>query len=422
MAALTVRGTVRVPGDKSVSHRSLMLSALAEGESRITGILRSADVLSTAEVLRRLGASIPPLSDDFAVEGVGLRGLRAPSGDLDCGNSGTTTRLMSGIVAGYPFRSRFVGDASLSRRPMRRVARPLGAMGARFEFEGGDGLPMSVTGGPLRPVDWTSEAASAQIKSAILLAALVGGVPATVREPAPSRDHSERMLRGRGVTVRSEGAITSIEPAERLRSVDVAVPGDPSSAAFFVALATLADDGALEIPGALLNPTRSGFLGAMRRMGASIEVVDRSDVGGEETATLRVRPARLEATRVEEAEVPSMVDELPLLACVAARAEGTTEIRGASELRVKESDRITAVVTNLREIGVEAEELPDGMRVTGSDRPLRGTVRAHADHRLAMGFGILGALPGSEIRIDDPACVSVSYPGFWDDLARVTAR
>jgi 3-phosphoshikimate 1-carboxyvinyltransferase len=229
------------------------------------------------------------------------------------------------------------------------------------------------------------------------------------------------MLRARGVIVRSEETVTSIEPAESIAAMDVIVPGDPSSAAFFAGLAALGSDGELELPGVLANPTRTGFFSALRRMGAHVEERDRTDQGGEDLATFVVAPRELVATTVEGPEVPSMVDELPLLACVAARANGTTEIRGASELRVKESDRIAAVVANLRAIGANAEELPDGMRITGSKLPLRGSVRTHGDHRLAMAFGILGALPGCEIRVDDPKCVEVSYPNFWTDLARVTS-
>ncbi|HET7550157.1 MAG TPA: 3-phosphoshikimate 1-carboxyvinyltransferase [Gemmatimonadaceae bacterium] len=418
---MRVEGKVRVPGDKSISHRSLMLAALAEGGSTIRGILDSADVQSTAAVLRALGVRIPPLSAEFSVLGKGARSFSEPTADLDCGNSGTTTRLMSGIASACPFTSRFTGDASLSRRPMLRVARPLGAMGARFEFEGGDGLPMRITGGPLVPITWTTEAASAQIKSAILLAGIAANVEVEVREPSRSRDHTERMLAAQGAKVVVNGSAVQLAPpaSGRLGPLCIAVPSDPSSAAFLAALAALADEGAMELPDVCLNPTRTGFFRALQLMGARVETGGARLEGGEDVGTVTVHPSRLRGIDLPVEDVPSMIDELPLLACVAARAEGSTRVRGAAELRVKESDRIATVVSNLRAIGVAAEEAPDGFTVTGSDRPLAGRVRTLGDHRIAMAFGVLGAIPGNDIEIDDPSCVSVSYPAFWDDLRRV---
>lgn len=424
-ARLVVSGELRVPGDKSISHRALMCAALAEGRSTITGLLRSADIESTARVLRTLGHAIPELADEMVIDGSGLspsHASRVTSHNLDCGNSGTTTRLTMGIVSARPGAHRFTGDASLSRRPMRRVARPLEAMGARVELaEGHDGLPLVVHGARLRPVRWTLEAASAQIKSAILLAGLCGGVPVVVREPASSRDHTERMLRAQGIAVRTEGDRIALEPAARLAPLELAVPGDPSAAAFFAALGALADSGELVLRDVGLNPGRAGFVAVLRRMGAALAVEPRADAAAEPLGDLVVRPAALRATTIEGDEVPSLIDELPVLACVAARAEGETVIRGAGELRVKESDRIRAVVENLRAVGVEAEELPDGMRIRGTRAPLSGDIRTHGDHRLAMAFGVLGATPGAAIRIDDRACVAVSYPAFWEDLDRVAA-
>lgn len=420
MASLIVSGELRVPGDKSISHRSLILAALADGPSRVTRILQSADVKSTAGVLRSLGTDVPDLSADVVVRGRGAGAFRAPSGSLDCGNSGTTTRLMAGVVSALPISATFVGDASLSRRPMRRVARPLEAMGARFELPPHGGLPMTVHGGSLHAIEWESEVASAQIKSAILLAALVAGVRATVTEPAKSRDHTERMLAARGVVLETTERRVSIAAGSSVVAMDTEVPGDPSSAAFFAGLAALASQGELALRHVCVNDTRTGFLREIQRMGADIDFIATRVEGGESIADLVARPGRLRGITVREHEVPSMIDELPLLACIAARAEGETVITGASELRVKESDRIAAVVSNLRAIGVTAEELPDGMRVTGSDRPLRGRVVTHGDHRLAMSFGVLSALPGNAIDIDDPDCVAVSYPGFWDDLRRST--
>ncbi len=417
---MRVQGTVKVPGDKSISHRSLMLAALAEGRSTILGILDSADVRSTASVLRALGAGIPPISGRIAVEGRGVRSFRAPAEDLDCGNSGTTTRLMAGVASACPFTSRFVGDESLSRRPMRRVARPLGAMGASFDFESGDGLPMRVTGGSLGPITWTSEAASAQVKSAILLAGVAANVEVEVREPGRSRDHTERMLASLGASVTIQGSSVRLCPPRegRLAPLHITVPADPSSAAFLAAVAALADEGSIALTDVCLNPTRTGFFRVLQLMGAGVEMGTTRAEGGEDVGTVTVHASRLVGTELPAEEVPSMIDELPLLACIAACAEGTTRVSGAAELRLKESDRITLVVSNLRALGATAHESPDGFTVEGSDRPLAGRVRTRGDHRIAMAFGVLAALPGNLIEIDDPACVAVSYPAFWDDLRR----
>ena len=417
---MRVSGRLRVPGDKSISHRALMLAALGDGPSRIDGLLPSADVHSTAGMLRALGVTVPDVSPNgITVQGVGLHGLRAPTIELDGGNSGTSTRLMAGVLAASPFRSRVIGDASLSKRPMQRVATPLTAMGARFEFARGDGLPMTIHGGALRGLTWFSETASAQVKSALLLAGLVAGVPVEVHEPAATRDHSERMLRGRGIDVRSEGTVATLLPGATLGALDTRVPGDPSSATFFAALAALASAGEIEIERVCTNPTRTGAFRVLERMGARLGWEDMRDEGGEPVATLVAAPRRLAGTVIAPHEVPSLIDELPMLACVAARAAGETRVTGAGELRVKESDRIATVVHNLRAIGADAEELADGFVVRGSERPLAGRVVTHGDHRIAMAFGVLGAVPGNEIVVDDPSCVAVSYPNFWTDLTRV---
>ncbi|HZE09728.1 MAG TPA: 3-phosphoshikimate 1-carboxyvinyltransferase [Gemmatimonadaceae bacterium] len=420
MASLKVAGAIRVPGDKSISHRALILASLADGESRVTGILDSEDVRSTAGVLKALGVGIPELSGDMRLAGVGLRRLRAPTTALDCGNSGTSTRLLAGVVAGHPFSARFEGDASLSRRPMKRIAEPLSCMGARFEFERGDGLPMTIHGSDLRGIDWDTRSASAQTKSAILLAGLVSGVEVRVTESTPSRDHTERMLQAMGLDVENAGNQVCLRPAQRLAPLDIAVPADPSSAAFFIALASLASDGELELTDVCLNPTRNGFVEAMRQMGANITVQDRMSAGGEEYGTLIVRPARLGSLRVTAAQVPALIDELPLLACVAAGAGAELEVSGAEELRVKESDRISAVVQNLRRVGADAEELPDGFRVHVAPREFSGVVDSRGDHRIAMAFGVLSAATGNRITIVDPGCVAVSYPEFWEDLRKVS--
>lgn len=419
---LTVRGRIRAPGDKSISHRALIFAAMADGRTRIRDILPSADVHATAGALRAMGVDIPALSADFVVHGRGLSALHSPETPFDCANSGTTTRLLAGLLAGLDGReARFEGDASLSRRPMKRVAAPLTAMGARITFEGEaghDGLPMRVQGAALHGVQYVNSHASAQVKGALLLAGLAAGVEVAVDEPQRSRDHSERMLRARGVEVITTESGVRLPAGQRLHAADVSVPSDPSSATFFVALAALAGSGELQLDDVCLNPTRTGAFDVLRRMGANIEISDERTVGGEQIGTLIVRPSVLRGTRVDGAEIPRCIDELPMLACLATRAEGETLIADAHELRVKESDRIRAVVLNLRALGAEVEEFPDGMRVVGSTQPLVGHVVTHGDHRLAMAFGVLGALPGNHITIDDPGCVAVSYPTFWRDLAQ----
>ena len=412
---MTERGVVRVPGDKSISHRALILGSLAEGRSRISGILDSADVNSTASVLRSLGVALPDLTSSFAFSGKGLRGLRAPGSALFAGNSGTTVRLMAGVLAAHPFASRLEGDASLSRRPMRRIAEPLTAMGARFEFARDDGLPMTIHGGVLSGISWNTRAASAQTKSAILLAGLSGGVQVTVIESQKSRDHTERMLTSLGAPVETQGTTVSLSPVDAIAPVDLTVPGDPSSAAYLVAFAVLGG-GAVTIPGVCINPTRAGFIDTLIEMGARIECGEKSAVAGDAVATVRATRSSLRDHTVDPSRIASMIDELPLLACVAAASRIALEVRGAHELRVKESDRIAVVVRNLRAIGVEADELEDGFIVRARSKKLAGRITTEGDHRIAMSFGVLAALPGSSIDIDDPDCVSVSYPGFWNDL------
>jgi 3-phosphoshikimate 1-carboxyvinyltransferase len=415
----TVHGTVTVPGDKSISHRALILAALSIGPTRISEILDSADVQSTAGALRALGAPIPALSRDFVVTGRGAASLRAPGKPLDCGNSGTTARLLAGVVAGARLNATFVGDASLSRRPMRRIAEPLRAMGAVVDLPPHGGLPMTVSAKALHDIEWDSPVASAQVKSAILLAALASGVRARVSEPNLSRDHTERMLVARGVTLLSSGASIELPEDQHLTATDVRVPGDPSSAAYFIALGVLADRGEVRVSDVCLNETRTGFLDALLRMGADLSISEQRIEGEETVGTVTARPSTLHGIAIAPREVPSMIDELPLLACVAARADGETLVEGASELRVKESDRIAAVVANLRAIGADAQERADGFRISGSRGKLAGRVHATGDHRLAMAFGTLGAVGGNRIEVDDPDCVAVSYPGFWSDLRRV---
>ena len=416
---MKTRGTVRVPGDKSISHRALILAALATGKSHIRGILLSDDVRSTAGVLRQLGVDVPDLSGEITISGVGLQGLVASHAALQCGNSGTTARLLAGVVSAYSFASRFEGDASLSQRPMQRIADPLTAMGARFEFERGDRLPMTVHGGNLSGLAWSTRAASAQTKSAILLAALVARVPVSVRESGKSRDHTERMLASLRVPITIDNLSISLSPVRELAPLDIDVPADPSSAVYLTALASLASEGEVRLPDVCINPTRTGFFDVLRQMGGSVRYVGKRCVAGDDVATVVAAPAFLQGFKAGGGLVPSMIDEIPLLGCVAAAAGVDLEVSGAAELRVKESDRIATLVSNLRAIGAEAEETADGFRVYGTRRALSGRVVTHGDHRIAMSFGVLAALSGNQIEVDDRDCVAVSYPGFWSDLEAV---
>ncbi len=422
---------VRVPGDKSISQRALLLASLADGESRLRGVLPSADPRSTACALRDLGVDIPDLPDDgseIRIRGRGLRGLSAPRSTLDLGNSGTGTRLLLGVLAGQPFSCVIDGDESLRGRPMGRVTRPLGAMGARFEWlAAADRLPLRVDGGPLSGREFDLPVASAQVKSAILLAGLVAGVPVGLTEPGASRDHTERMLRGCGVSVlthvRGPGRRIELrDPPASLSPLDLDVPGDLSSAAFVILACALGvTRGPVTIEGVGLNPTRDGVLALFRRMGLGVDATLEGEAGGEPVGRLRVTPGALEGVAVDAADVTAAIDEVPAIAVAGVRARGWTRIRGARELRVKETDRIHALVVNLRALGVEVVEVDDGLDVLGTDAPLSGRVDAFDDHRIAMAFGVLGAQDGNRIEVNGRGAVEVSFPGFWTLLGRLRA-
>jgi len=415
-----VRAPIRVPGDKSVTHRLLILAALADGRCTVHGALAAGDTRATAACLRALGVRVGALvgGRGTAVEGQGLRPFRRPAHALDCRNSGTTARLLLGLLAAHRFRAVLTGDASLRRRPMRRITDPLERMGARIATTDGR-LPATVRGGALRPLAYDSPVASAQVKTALLLAGLAGGVPVRITEPVRSRDHTERMLRVLGVPCRVAGTTVSLEPADHIPPFETAVPGDISSAAYLVAAAILAGKRGVRIADVGVNPTRTGFLRALERMGAPVTVEEYRESLGEPIATLIPDPRPLSPVSVPPDEVPSMVDEIPVLACLAARAGGVSVFRGVGELRVKESDRLALIAANLRALGVRAETAGDTLTVEGTDRPPRGRVVTAGDHRLAMAFAVLGTVPGASVRLDERACVAVSYPGFFEDLARV---
>jgi len=418
-------GRVRVPGDKSISHRSLMLSALAVGESRVEGLLEGEDVLATAAAMRAMGAEIERGSDGvWRIHGVGVGGLLQPAVALDMGNSGTSTRLLMGLVASHAITATFVGDASLSKRPMGRVIDPLSTMGADIAASPGGRLPLMLRGiVPAVPISYTLPVASAQVKSAILLAGLNTPGITRVIEPIPTRDHSERMLVGFGANLTVEksaqGRVISIHGEAELKPQSITVPGDPSSAAFWMVAASIVPGSDVLIENVGLNPTRAGLVTALRLMGADITEHDARTVGGEPVADLRVRHTALSAIEVPAELAPSMIDEYPALFVAAAFAQGTTIARGADELRVKESDRITAMATALSACGVTCSEYEDGLAVTGSGGdpiPGGGRVETHLDHRIAMSMAIASLNARAAITLDDASPVATSYPTFFATL------
>ena len=417
-----LKGEIRVPGDKSISHRSIMLGALAVGETRVTGLLEGEDVLATAAAMRAMGATVTRIGDgQWSVHGVGVGSLLQPTAPLDMGNSGTSTRLLMGLVASHPIETRFFGDASLSKRPMGRVIEPLSRMGAAFDASEGGRLPLTVRGAmPAVPIEYRLPVASAQVKSAVLLAGLNTPGITTVIEPVPTRDHSERMLRGFGAQLKVEEAsgermIRLVGEAE-LKPQTIEVPGDPSSAAFFIVAALIVPGSALLIRNVGLNPTRAGIVHVLRQMGGSIEEVDQREVGGEPVADLLVRHSLLKGIEVDPAVAPSMIDEFPVLFVAAALAEGTTVTSGLDELRVKESDRIAAMAAALTAAGARVTETEDGLTIegTGGD-PLRGTsgaIATHLDHRIAMSMAVAGLVSRNGIEVDDTRPIATSFPVF----------
>jgi 3-phosphoshikimate 1-carboxyvinyltransferase len=421
--ASALRGAVAVPGDKSISHRALLLGALAEGESELRGLLRAGDTESTMSVLRQLGVEIDDDGDVVRVRGVGLHGLRPPGEPLDCGNAGTLLRLVAGILGGQRGGFELVGDASLSRRPQERIAEPLRRMGARVETTDGH-APVFIEGGGLEAIRYEPPVASAQVKSAVLLAGLLAlDGPTVVEEPVQTRDHTERMLGAVGARIRVRPGEIAIWPSERLEPLRLDVPGDFSAAAPFLAAATIVPSSQLVVQGVGVNPTRTGFLHVLERMGARISLFNRRTLGGEPVADVEVGHAELVATEVRPAEVPLLVDELPLFALVAALAHGDSVVTGARELRAKETDRVETVTNSLRALGVRIEERDDGFKVRGvPSRPKGGGMRSAGDHRIAMLGAVAGLVSREGVRIEDAEVVSISFPGFFDLLESVTER
>ena len=423
-AAPPLRGTISVPGDKSISHRALMLAALARGTSTISGMNPGEDVRATARAVEALGVRVDLTDEDnVEVEGYGLAGLREPADVLDLGNSGTSMRTLLGLCAGIEGLSVLTGDDSLRSRPMLRVAAPLRQMGASVDGRSyGDLPPMTVRGGDLRGIDAELNVASAQVKTAILLAGLRAKGSTSVTEPGPSRDHTERMLAAAGVEVRRDGTTCSVDGGAQPLARDWRVPGDTSSALYLIVAALLVPESELTVTDVLLNPTRTGALDVLVRMGADLTVEEREVSGGEPRGDVTARSSALAGTAVEPAEVPGLIDDLPLLAVAAAQAEGTTTIAGAAELRVKESDRIAAMVAGLRALGGAAEESPDGMTIRGPTRLAGGAVDSLGDHRVAMSFAIAGLVSDEGVKVSRWSCVDTSFPGFLDVLGRAQGR
>ena len=428
-----LRGALRVPGDKSISHRAVMLGSLAEGETRIRGFLKSADCLATIDCFRRMGISIEETCRDLTIHGKGLRGLSAPAGALNAMNSGTTTRILAGILAGQDFPVTIEGDESLSRRPMKRIIDPLSRMGCRIESVNGNNcLPLKIKGGRLSGIRYDSPVASAQVKSCIAMAALYADAPTTITEPYLSRNHTELMLRGFGGEVTSftdpetgRPAVTVL-PEPHLSGCDITVPGDISSAAYFIAAALLVPGSEVTLTCVGINSTRYGILRVSRAMGGRITVENVRTEGGETTADITVSASPLHGTEIGGALIPTLIDELPVIAVMAACAEGTTVIKDAGELRVKESDRLALIAGHLKAMGADLTETGDGLIIRGKpadSHPLRGTViDPHGDHRLAMAFAVAGLAADSPTEILDAGCVDISYPGFFADLAWLQGR
>jgi 3-phosphoshikimate 1-carboxyvinyltransferase len=421
---VSLRGAVAVPGDKSISHRAVLIGSIAEGETTVHGFGRSEDTLSTVRAMRALAVEVEEEAPDvLRIHGVGLRGLQAPDGPIDCGNAGTLVRLLTGVLAGQTWRQfELVGDESLSSRPMGRIAEPLVQMGAGVETASGH-LPLGIDGRPLHGISYELPVASAQVKSCLLLAGLYAEGETTVLEPVPTRDHTERMLRVAGARVRTAPGRVTIEPAERLELGEVTVPGDISSAAPLILAATLLPGSELIVTGVGVNPTRIGFLDVLERMGARIAVFNRRTAGGEPVADLEVRHADLVATEIEPEEVPRLVDELPLFVLAAAMARGRSRVGGAQELRAKESDRIAVVAEGMRSVGAHVTPRADGFTIRGVPARLRGgKMRSAGDHRLAMLAAVTGLASRDGVQIEGAEAVAVSFPGFFDLLDSLAQR
>ncbi|RLB66263.1 MAG: 3-phosphoshikimate 1-carboxyvinyltransferase [Deltaproteobacteria bacterium] len=419
--AKSLRGEVSVPGDKSISHRSIMLGSLAEGTTRVSGFLMGEDNLATWKAFVAMGVSIHQTGpDSLEIEGVGLDGLVEPGDVLDCGNSGTTMRLLSGLLAGQNFFSVLTGDKYLRKRPMKRIVTPLAAMGARiWGRNGGERAPLAIQGGSLNPITYASPVASAQVKSAVLLAGLSVAGETVVTEPHLSRDHSERMLTCFGADVRPFDGGVSLVGRPRLMAQDVIVPGDISSAAFFLVAGLVTPGAELTVRNVGINPTRSGIIDILTAMGGQLELLNIREQSGEPVADILVRHSRLKGIDISGDMVPRAIDEFPVISVAAALAEGTTTICDATELRVKETDRIEAMVCELSKLGAQVEARPDGMVISGVEQLNGGKVSSHGDHRIAMSLAVAALSARDAVTIEDTSCTETSFPGFWELLNNI---
>lgn len=416
-------GEITIPGDKSISHRSIMFGAIARGTTEVTGFLEGADCLSTISCFQHMGVNIEHKDGSVLVHGNGLHGLKAPDEVLDCGNSGTTTRLISGILAGQKFDVTLTGDASIQKRPMKRIIDPLSQMGASIESVNKNGCaPLAIHGKTLHGIHYNSPVASAQVKSAILLAGLYADGETKVTEPSVSRNHSELMLRHFGADIRTEKTTAAVYPGRELHGCRIAVPGDISSAAFFIAAGLMVPHSEILIRHVGINPTRDGILRVCQAMGGRITRMNEHSDSGEPTADILVQHGSLHETEIGGAIIPTLIDELPIIAAMACFAEGETVIRDAAELKVKESNRIAVMVQNLTAMGADVTETEDGMIIRGG-KPLHGAViDSHLDHRIAMTFAVAGLCAEGETEILGAECVNISYPGFYEDLQRLVCR
>ena len=418
--ANSMKGELTVPGDKSISHRGIMFGAIAEGTTELEGFLDGADCRSTISCFRQMGIEISQDHDRVQIHGKGLYGLRQPKDMLDAGNSGTTVRLISGILAGQPFTTQLTGDASIQKRPMKRIMTPLSLMGASIRsLAGNDCAPLEIHGGSLVPIHYDSPVASAQVKSCVLLAGLYAEGQTSVTEPVPSRDHTERMLSGFGAEITSRERTATVTGHPRLIGQHITIPGDISSAAYFIAAGLICPNSDLYIRNVNTNPTRAGILTVAKQMGGKITLENQRVVSGEEVCYIHVVSSDLHGTQIDRELIPSLIDEIPVIAVMAAFAEGTTVIKDAQELKVKESNRIDSVTENLNAMGADAIPTKDGMIIHGG-RPLHGArILTRSDHRIAMSFAIAGLAADGETTFDDPGCIDISYPTFFETLRSV---
>lgn len=411
-----LKGSIKIPGDKSISHRAVMFGSIAKGDTNIKGFLTGDDCMSTIACFRKLGIDIETAGENVTVHGKGLRGLKAPKGTLDVGNSGTTIRLISGILSAQDFDCVLNGDASIRKRPMRRIIDPLSLMGADIESTNGGYAPLTIHGKKLNAIEYTMPVASAQVKSSILLASLFAEGTTVIREPVASRDHTEIMLNYFGANIKNSKGIITSTPVEELYGGDIEVPGDISSAAFFIAAGLIVPNSHIIIENVGVNPTRTGIVDAFKAMGGNVNIINERSSGGEPVADIEVKTSHLRSITLEGSIIPRMIDEIPVFAVAALCAEGTTVVKDAEELKVKESNRIATMSEELGKLGVTIEETDDGMIIKGGQRIKSGTVYSHLDHRVAMSCAVAGLIGDGDTCITDADCVGISFPDFYEKL------